>query len=133
MLESNTPAHNFRGWLLHFDATLTVAKAPAAFGWDDTASIVPAAMVPSYRGPSAYLLAIKYNNYGGVGTGDGKNRMAVVDPNTLQTDAISGIPVMKEILTILGPTADRRLSRRRQGMVHQHRCRRPVHAIDSGQ
>ena len=106
VLESNTPAHNFRGWLLHFDATLTAAKAPAAFGWDDTASIVPAAMVPSYRGPSAYLLAIKYNNYGGVGTGDGKNRMAVVDPNTLQTDAISGIPVMKEILTILGPTAD---------------------------
>ena len=106
VLESNAPAHNFRGWLLHFDATLAVAKAPAAFGWDDTASIVPAAMVPSYGGPSTYLLAIKYNNYGGVGTGDGKNRMAVVDPNTVQADTISGIPVMKEILTILGPTAD---------------------------
>ena len=106
VLESNAPAHNFRGWLLHFDATLAVTKAPAAFGWDDTASIVPATMVPSYFGPSTYLLAIKYNNYGGVGTGDGKNRMAVVDPNTVQADTISGIPVMKEILTILGPTAD---------------------------
>jgi hypothetical protein len=106
VLESNTPTHNSRGWLLHFNATLTVAGVPAAFGWDDTASIVPAAMVPTYGGPSTYLLAIKYNNYGGVGTGDGKNRMAVVDPNTVQADAISGIPVMKEILTILGPTAD---------------------------
>jgi hypothetical protein len=63
-------------------------------------------MVPSYAGPSTYLLAIKYNNYGGVGTGDGKNRMAVVDPNTVQADTISGIPVMTEIQTILGPTAD---------------------------
>ncbi len=106
VLESNAPAHNFRGWLLHYDATLTVAKTPAAFGWDDTASVVPAAMVPTYTGPSTYLLAIKYNNYGGVGTGDGRNRMAIVDPGTVQTDTISGQPVMKEVLTILGPTPD---------------------------
>ena len=106
VLEANVPAHNFRGWLLHFDATLNTAKAPAAFGWDDTASIVPIAMVPSYTGPSSYLLATKYNNYGGVGTGDGKNRMAILDPNQVQADTISGIPVMKEILTILGPTPD---------------------------
>jgi hypothetical protein len=106
VLEANPPAHNFRGWLLHYDATLAVAKAPAAFGADDTASIVPSPMVPSYAGASAYLLAIKYNNYGGVGSGDGKNRMAIVDPGSVQADTISGIPVMKEILTILGPTAD---------------------------
>jgi hypothetical protein len=106
VLESNTPAHNFRGWLLHFDATLAVVKAPAAFGWDDTASVVPAALVPSYTGASSYLLAVKYNNYGGAGSGDGKNRMAVVDPDAVQSDTISGIPVMKEILTILAPTAD---------------------------
>jgi len=106
VLESNPPAHNFRGWLLHFDATLTTTKTPAAFGWDDTASIVPATMVPSYAGASSYLLAIKYNNYRGAGTGDGKNRMAIVDPATVQTDTISGQPVMKEILTILGPTPD---------------------------
>lgn len=63
-------------------------------------------MVPSYTGASSYLLAIKYNNYGGAGTGDGKNRMAIVDPGTVQTDVISGAPVMKEVLTILGPTPD---------------------------
>lgn len=106
VLESNAPAHNFRGWLLHFDSALSRAKTPGSFGWDDTASIVPASMVPSYTGTSTYLLATKYTNYGGTGTGDGKNRVAVLDPNQGQTDAISGISVMKEILTMLGPTPD---------------------------
>ncbi len=106
VLESNPPAHNLRGWLLHYDATLAVVKAPAAFGWDTTASAVAASIVPSYTGSSAYLLAIKYNNYGGIGTGDGKNRMAIVDPGSVQTDAVAGVPVMKEILTILGPTPE---------------------------
>ena len=49
-------AHNGRGWLLHFDATLATSKVPGSFGWDDTASIVPASMVPSYTGGSPYLL-----------------------------------------------------------------------------
>jgi hypothetical protein len=106
VLEANPPAHNLRGWLLHYDSTLATVKTPASFGWDDTASVVPSSMVPSYSGSSAYLLAIKYNNYGGRGTGDGKNRLAIVDPNSVQPDTISGLPVMKEILTILGPTAD---------------------------
>jgi hypothetical protein len=77
---------------------------PGSFGWDDTASIVPASMVPSYTGGSSYLLATKYNNYEGVGTGDGLNRVAVLDPGASQTDPISGRPVMKEVLSILGPT-----------------------------
>jgi hypothetical protein len=51
-----------------------------------------------------YLLMIKYNNYDGVGSGDGSNRIAVVDPNAVQTDAISGLPIMREVATILGPT-----------------------------
>ncbi len=106
VLEANAPAHNFRGWLLHFNAALTVRKTTGSFGWDDTASIVPAAMIPSYTGGSAYLLMTKYNNYGGAGTGDGKNRIAIIDPNQTQADSISGNPVMKEILTMLGPTAD---------------------------
>lgn len=106
VLEANAPAHNFRGWLLHFDAALAVTKTPGSFGWDDTASIVPASMIPSYNGPSTYLLASKYNNYGGVGSGDGRNRIAVLDPNQTQNDAIAGIPVMREILNKLGPTAD---------------------------
>lgn len=107
VLESNAPGHNFRGWLLHFSADLATMKTPAAFGWDDTASIVPVNMVPSYAGPSAYLLMLKYNNYYGTGTGDGQNRLAIVDPNQTRTDAINGLtPVMKEIQTVLGPTLD---------------------------
>jgi hypothetical protein len=77
---------------------------PGSFGWDDTASIVPAVAVPSYTGSSSYLLATKYNNYAGVGTGDGLNKIAVLDPNATEPDPIAGNPVMKEILTILGQT-----------------------------
>ncbi|MGA0612111.1 hypothetical protein [Caldimonas sp. KR1-144] len=106
VLEASVPSHNYRGWLLHFDAALGTSKTPGAFGWDTTASIVPASMVPSYTGPSSYLLATKYNNYGGAGTGDGKNRLAVLDPAQTQADAISGEPVMLEVLTMLGPTPD---------------------------
>lgn len=107
VLEASGAPHNFRGWLLHFDSGLAQTRTPAAFGWDITASVVPAGMLPSYAGPSSYLLVIKYNNYGGAG-GDGRNRMAVVDPGQTQADSYSGAPVqvMKEILTILGPTPD---------------------------
>jgi hypothetical protein len=104
VLERNFPTHNARGWLLHFDAALAPAGAPGSFGWDTTPSIVPASMVPSYKGGSAYLLMTKYNNYDGIGTGDGANRIAVIDPRASQTDTISGLPVMLEVLTILGPT-----------------------------
>jgi len=106
VLEANAPAHNYRGWLLHFNATLDVVKTPGSFGWDDTASIVPKTMVPSYTGPSAYLIATKYNNYAGAGTGDGLNRIAVLDPNQSQPDTISAIPVMRELLSKLCPTPD---------------------------
>jgi hypothetical protein len=106
VLESNLPAHNARGWLLHFDAALAQSKIPGAFGWDDSASIVPTAAVPSYAGASTYLLAVKYNNYAGAGTGDGQNRMAVLDPSRSQSDPISGIPTMAEVMTVLAPTAD---------------------------
>ena len=80
VLESNTPAHNFRGWLLHFDATLTVTKLSGSFGWDQTVSFAPRAMVPQYTGTSSYLVVSKYNNYFGVGSGNGLNQMAVLDP-----------------------------------------------------
>ena len=106
VLEANVPAHNFRGWLLHFDANLTTGKTSGSFGWDDTASIVPASIVPSYAGPSAYLLMTKYNNYGGSGSGDGKNRVAILDPNVSQPDSIANVPVMREVMTILGTTPD---------------------------
>jgi hypothetical protein len=106
VLENPFGQNNDRGWLLHFNATLSKVKTPGAFGWDDTASIVPAGMVPSYQGKSAYLVMTKYNNYIGIGTGDGMNRIAILDPNATQTDPVTGAAVMKEVLTILGPTPD---------------------------
>jgi hypothetical protein len=106
VLENTFGAHNGRGWMLQFDATLAQQFLPGAFGWDVTASLVPASMVPSYSGPSSQLLAVKYNNYDGVGSGDGKNRLAILDPATSQTDTISGASVMREVLTILGPTVE---------------------------
>ena len=104
VLETNFGSHNARGWLLHFDATLAQSGVPGGFGWDDTASIVPATMVSSYTGTSSYLLGVKYNNYAGRGSGDGKNRVAVIDPNASQVDPISGLAIMRELLSILGPT-----------------------------
>ena len=65
VLENPFPSNNDRGWLLHFNSTLTASKTPGAFGWDDTASTVPRAMVPSYAGTSSYLVLTKYNNYAG--------------------------------------------------------------------
>src|SRR5262249_31993083 len=69
------PFASSKGWLLHFSANLQIAKIPGAFGWDDTASIIPRSMVPAYQGPSSYLVMTKYNNYAGAG-GDGINRIA---------------------------------------------------------
>src|SRR5262249_10786634 len=66
----------------------------------------PSSMVPGYTGPSSYLLMCKYNNYIGHGTGNGQNKIAVLDPNVSFTDPISGVTVMNEVLTILGPTPD---------------------------
>ena len=107
VLETQFPTHNARGWLLQFDALLNPAGVPGSFGWDVSPSVIPASMVPSYTGTSTYLLAQKYNNYFGVGTGDGLNRLAVLDPKASQADPIvPGVQVMREVLTIIGPTLD---------------------------
>ncbi len=107
VLDYAANGHNNRGWLLHFDAALATVKTPGSFGWDDTPSIIPASAVPSYTGASPYLLLGKYNNYYLSGTGDGLNRMAVLDPNASQADLYgSSAAVMREVLTVLGPTAD---------------------------
>jgi hypothetical protein len=107
VLEAQFPSHNARGWLLQFDASLNPAGAPGSFGWDVSPSVIPASMVPAYGGASAYLLALKYNNYEGAGTGDGLNRLAVLDPKATQADPIlPAVTVMREVLTILGPTLD---------------------------
>jgi hypothetical protein len=46
----------------------------------------------------------KYNNYVDIGTGNGENKIAILDPNATETDPITGVTVMNEVLTILGPT-----------------------------
>jgi len=106
VLENPWYSNHDRGWLLHFNSTLTQTKVPGAFGWDDTASIVPASLVSSYHGSSSYLLMTKYNNYV-EGGGDGINKIGILDPQNSMADPISGATnVMKEVLTIAGPTPD---------------------------
>jgi len=107
VLENPARSHNDRGWLLHFNSDLSQTKIPGSFGWDDTASIVPASLVARYHGKSSYLVMTKYNNYAGVGTGNGKNRVAVLDPNATEHDPIlHSTLVMREVITKLGVTPD---------------------------
>lgn len=107
VFENSFGSNHYRGWLLHFEKNLVpppVAHAPGAFGWDHTPSVVPASLVPSYTGASEYLLLSKYNHYALLG--DGVNKMAVLDPNATMTDPVTSLQVMKEVLTIAGPTPD---------------------------
>lgn len=104
VLENPFPENDGRGWLLHFDEKLSTRKLPGSFGWDATASVLPASALPSYRGKSSYLLVTKYNNYKGVGPhGDGHNRLALLDPNASETDPYLPVKVMKEVETVLSP------------------------------
>ena len=103
VLENPANENHYRGWLLHFDSGLSQNKIAGDFGWDDTPSLVPTFMVPSYSGTSSYLIMTKYNDYAASG-GTGLNRVAVLDPNATETDTATGATVMKEIATIAGPT-----------------------------
>jgi hypothetical protein len=94
---TNFPGNHARGWLLQFSADLVTTKIPNAFGWDATASVVPANLVTSYTGPSTYLLLTRHKNYGSVG-GDGIKKPAIVDPNVSRVDSITGAT-----LTVSGP------------------------------
>jgi hypothetical protein len=107
VLENPFPVNNDRGWMLHYSADLSQVKTPGAFGWDDTASVVPVSMVPSYHGTSTYLIMTKYNNYADPGlNGDGVNKIAVLDPNGTEIDPVTHATVMNEVLTIAGVTPD---------------------------
>jgi hypothetical protein len=104
ILENPFPSHDDRGWLLHFNATLSNAKIPGSFGWDSTPSVLPASAVPIYHGKSSYLLVSKYNNYLGLGPhGDGHNEVAVLDPNASQKDPYASAATMKAVKTVLSP------------------------------
>jgi len=104
VLENPFPSHDDRGWLLHYNATLTRTKTPGSFGWDNTPSALPARAVPGYHGTSPYLLVSKYNNYlGAKPHGDGHNEVAVLDPRSSQKDPYANARVMKAVQTILSP------------------------------
>ncbi len=98
-----------RGWLMHYSANLATSSTPGGFGWDDTASIVPASMIPGYHGGSSYLLMVKYNNYWETG-GQGQNMIAILDPTAAVTDNVrnnsTGAQIMQPILQMLGVTPD---------------------------
>ncbi len=95
VLENPSGDNYYRGWLLHFDSSLSVAKTPGLFGWDVTDSIINASLVPSYGGNSAYLLATKYNDYG-----TRQYSMAILDPQQGIRDSQTGVTVMATVLTI---------------------------------
>lgn len=102
------PYNGSRGFLLRFNAALTVQKTPGGFGWDYTPAVIPASMVPSYTGTSSYLLFCKYNNYA-ITDGDGVNTVAVLDPNETEVDFHSsapGLALMRQVLTLISPTPD---------------------------
>ncbi|MGD0139641.1 MAG: hypothetical protein ABSD28_12240 [Tepidisphaeraceae bacterium] len=115
-----------RGWMEHYSANLSMTKPAGGFGWDDTASIVPASMVPSYHGASSYLIMTKYNNYADPGTGgNGQNMLAILDPNATETDTrynsygAGGATIMQTVETILGPTPDADFDTEYPGAVHE--------------
>jgi hypothetical protein len=102
--ENPFPSHDGRGWLLHYNATLSQAETPGSFGWDNTVSLLPARAVPGYRGTSPYLLVSKYNNYYDTGPhGNGHNEVAVLDPRASQKDPYADTRVMKAVQTIVSP------------------------------
>jgi hypothetical protein len=104
VLENPFPRHDGRGWLLHYNASLTQTLTPGSFGWDNTVSVLPASAVPRYNGTSPYLLVSKYNNYLGLKPhGDGHNQVAVLDPRSSQKDPYAKVRVMKAVQTILSP------------------------------
>jgi subtilisin family serine protease len=103
------PGNGSRGWTLHFSADLQQEKTPGPFGWDTTNAIVPSSMVASYTGTSKYLLFTKSNNYYGFDGGDGINKIAIYDPNDTMVEphaSSNGLLVMKEVMSIAGPTLD---------------------------
>jgi subtilisin-like proprotein convertase family protein len=110
-----SPFNGSRGFLLHFSGNLTSEFTPGAFGWDDTPSIIPTSMIPSYNGSSSYLVLSKYNNYVAAETGaflggNGVNQIAILDPYASQLDPNydfnPNLQVMKQILTLPSPTPD---------------------------
>ena len=126
-------SHNDRGWLLHFDSALTQTKTPGSFGWDDTASVVPANCGAVIHRRIALSDPDEVQQLCRIGSGDGVNKVAVLDPSApcrMSTRA-RPVTVMQEVITVTGVTPDpaARPAGRRERVVHQYRGDRPLHEI----
>jgi len=130
VIESAPGAHGSRGWLLHFNPDLSTSFTPGGFGWDDTASVVPASMVASYTGPSKYLVMTKYNDYAGGVDGDGRVRddggiegravEAIGEPRRLR--GVDAVPDVEQPAPVHGVQLVRRVDRhgvRRQPVMRR--------------
>ena len=104
VLENPFPNHDDRGWLLHYDATLTRAKTPGSFGWDNTVSVLPCPR----RAPLPRNLAVppgvqvqQLPRHRAARRRSQPGRRA--RPRTSQKDPYTDTRVMKAVQTVLSP------------------------------
>ncbi len=113
VLERTFGTHNARGWLLHFDAALGSAGDAGRLRLGRHA---PRSCRQRWcRRTTArrrYLLMTKYNNYAGVGSGDGIEPDRRPRPERHADRPDLGHPDHAEVLTILGPDPRGRARRR---------------------
>src|SRR6516165_4414585 len=124
-------SHDGRGWLLHYNATLTRTKIPGSFGWDNTVSVLPARAVPGYHGTSPYLLVSKYNNYYGAPPyGNGHNEVAELDTRSSQKHPGREDPPQRPATRAVHPhhhRSRRHRLRHQQGHPLRHRTLAAAH------